>query len=76
MLIASISFVTSQNEETNPDDGDFHAPPDEPASQATLARPKECNWPAKLNVKGDCIVCNWRTQNLDANGNCRRKWGS
>ena len=72
LLLSSIDCVIAQKEETNPDD----APSDEPVNFAARARPKECNPPAKLNLKGDCIVCDWQSENLDGSGKCKRKWGS
>ena len=67
--------VTTSAAAANPDEGGFHAPPEGPANQATLARPIECTYPAKLSVKGTCKICDWSKENLDRNGICRRKWG-
>ena len=66
--------VTTSAAAANPDEGP-HAPPEGPANQATIARPIECTYPAKLSVKGTCKICDWSKENLDRNGICRRKWG-
>jgi len=62
-------------EEENPDEGGFHPPPEGPANQATIARPIECTFSAKLTVNGTCKICDWTKENLDHRGNCRKIWG-